>query len=128
MCEFCQVQACPGRGCGGATPSAKQQAGNCLWDPVLGPRPQRLRPLYFLRDKRAPRAACWALKCRADERRWGRKRRAAEAMRAPMGPGGEEHRGRERGKRVCRLQIESGVTFPIEGELPGEQATANAPV
>jgi hypothetical protein len=50
-------------------------------------------------------------------------------MRTPMGPGGEEHRGRERGKQICRLWIEYGVTFPIEGELPREQATtANAPL
>jgi hypothetical protein len=50
------------------------------------------------------------MRARADE---------AGRRRAPRG---------ERGKWIRRLRIESGVTFPIEGELLREQATANAPV
>ena len=47
-------------------------------------------------------------------------------MRAPMGPGGEEHRGRERGIPDRRLRIGSVTAFLGPKAHPGvaEQATA----
>jgi hypothetical protein len=43
-------------------------------------------------------------------------REAAECARH-CGGGGGQHRGRERGKWIRRLRIESGVTLPTKDEF-----------